>query len=46
MSNKEVELNNIFNSVIFHDLDYSIVQIELLKLQKQYEIVVAFDFAR
>ncbi len=36
---KKVESNNIHNSVNFHDLNFSIIQIELLNMQKQHEIV-------
>ncbi len=35
---KNVELNSILNSLNFHDLNFSIIQIELLNKQKQYEI--------
>ncbi len=41
---KKVRLNNNFNSVNFHDLNFSIVQIELLNMQKQYEIVPIYLF--
>ncbi len=37
---KKVELNNIFNSVNFYDLNFSFIQIELQNLQNQYQIVV------
>ncbi len=35
----KIELNNIFNSVNFHDFKFSIILVELLNIQMQYEIM-------
>jgi hypothetical protein len=37
-------MNNIFNSVNFYDLNFSIIEIELKNLQKQYKIVAVYLF--
>jgi hypothetical protein len=36
---KKVELNDIFNSVIFYHFHFSIIQNKLLNMMNQYEIV-------
>ncbi len=39
---KKVELNDIFKSVIFYELDFSIVQNNLLNMMNQYEIATMY----
>jgi len=39
---KVVQFNYIFNSVNFHDSNFSIIQIEMLNMQKQFETVAIF----
>jgi hypothetical protein len=36
------ELNNIFNSANYHDLNFLIIRTELLNIQKQYENVAIY----